>query len=161
MAAVLAQDAKGEFHGLAWIALFDDDSRQRVIAGLAVAPHGLDRGHYQLAQGRHELLDVGAEEHVFLWRLADNGGREDGVFAVIEALGLEYRVVVLQRVIAVVIAERPLGLAHVRRHHAFNGEFGFGDQGQRGALHAAQALALQQRGQNQLGQILGQRRDGR
>ena len=98
-----------------------------MVAGFAITPHRFDRRHYQFAQGRHQLLYVGAEEHVFLWRFAHYGRREYCVFAVVKMAGLQYGVVVLQRVVAVVVAEGAFGLAHVRRHDALDGELGFGD----------------------------------
>ena len=69
----------------------------------------------------------------------------------------------LQRVVAVVVAEGAFGLADMGRNDALNGEFGFGDQRQAtmGVFHPAQTLALQERGQNQLGQVFGQGGDGR
>ena len=40
----------------------------------------------------------------------------------------EYRIVVLQRIVTVVIPERPFGLPHVRRHFADQRELGGRDQ---------------------------------
>ena len=86
----------------------------------------------------------------------------DRVGAVRDAADLEDRVVVLQRVVAVVIAKRPFGPAHARRHLADQRELRVGDQRMRPvAVHLRQALAGDERGQHQLGHVLGQRRDGR
>ena len=71
-------------------------------------------------------------------------------------------IVVLQRVVAVVIAERPFGLPHVRRHVADQRELRRRHQRMRSvAVHLRQPLAGDERRQQQLGHVLGQRRDRR
>jgi hypothetical protein len=60
-----------------------------------------------------------------------------------------------------VVAERALGAAHPRRHAADEGEFGVGEERVRpGAAGQSQAAAGDQRGEEELGHVLGQRRDG-
>ena len=68
----------------------------------------------------------------------------------------------LQRIVPVVVAEGSLGMALARRNHPFDGELGCGDEGETagGIGDAAEALALEQRGQQQFGKILGQGSDG-
>ena len=149
-------------HRLAPVALPHDRRGQRVIAGLAVRPQPAHRRHHQREQRRQQRLQQVADEEVLLPRLADDGGRIDRVAPPGEPLDLEHRVVVLQRVVAVVIAERPLRLAHVRADTAHQRELGVGDQRVRAAAgDERQARARDQRRQHQLRHVLGQRRDGR
>ena len=110
---VLAEDAEGELHRLAGVALLDEDARQAVVPGLAVAPDPLDRRHDEAGQRLHQLLDVVAEVEVLLRRLADDGGGEDGAAPVVDVPDLEEGVVVAQRVVPEMVAERPLGQAAV------------------------------------------------
>ena len=66
----------------------------------------------------------------------------------------------LQRVVAVVIAEGPLGSALARRDAADERELRVRDERMRSlAVHLRQPLAGDQRGQHQLRHVLGQRRD--
>ena len=128
-----AEDPERAGHRLALVALLDDGRGERVIAGLAVRPEPLDRRHHQREQRRQQLLQEIADEEVLLARLADDGRRKDRIVAMRDALHLEHRVVVLQRVVAVVIAERPLGTPQLRRHLADQRELRVGDQRMRTA----------------------------
>ena len=79
-----------------------------------------------------------------------------------EPLHLEYGVVVLQRVVAVVIAERPLGTAQPRRHFTEKRELGIGKKWMRpAAVYLRQTSAGDQRREHQLRHVLGQRRNCR
>ena len=77
---------------------------------------------------------------------------------------VEHRVVVLQRVVAVVIAEWTFGTTQPRRDLPHQGELGARNQRMRmpvGPRHLRQALARDQRCQHEFWHVLGQRRDGR
>ena len=56
-------------------------ARERVVAGLAIRPQLLDRGHHQWKERREQLLQQIADEEVLLARLAHNGGRKKGILA--------------------------------------------------------------------------------
>jgi hypothetical protein len=73
----------------------------------------------------------------------------------------QQRVVVLQRVVAVVVAERTFGMALAGPHFADETELGVGEQRQRAVprARATQALAEHERREQHLGHVLGQRRD--
>ena len=137
-----AEDPERAGHRLARVALLDDRRGQRVIAGLAVRPEPLDRRHHQREQRRQQLLQQIADEEILLPRLADDRRRDRSRRARCAIrCTCEHRVVVLQRVVAVVIAERPFGPPHARRHLADQRELGVGDQRMRPAGRAPAAAA--------------------
>src|SRR5688572_30200704 len=77
---------------------------------------------------------------------------------------VEHRVVVLQRVIPVVIAERALGLAHLRRDLPHQRELRVRDQRMgmtAGCAGLWKPLTGYQRREHQLGHVLRKRRDRR
>ena len=87
----------------------------------------------------------------------------DRVAPMRQPLDVEDRVVVLQRVVAVVIAERPFRPAHVRRARARSARtrrWRRADAG-RGPATSGSRCAGDQRREHQLGHVLGQRRDRR
>src|ERR1044071_1621662 len=157
-----AQDAERARHRLPRIALLHHRGAQRVVAGLAIGPQLLHRGHHQRKERRQQLLQQIADEEVLLPRLPHHRRRIDRVPAVRHALHREHRVVVRQRVVAVVVAEGPFGLAHARRHLVHERELGRRDERVRAlTVHLRQPLAGDERGEHQLGYVLGQRCDGR
>ena len=98
---------------------------------------------------------------ILLPRLADDRGRIDGVLAMRHPVDGENRVVVGQRVVTVVVAERPLGPPDARRHRAQQCELRAADQAMgAAAAHYRQPIAGKQRRQHQLGHVLRKRRDG-
>jgi hypothetical protein len=107
----LAEDPERRRHRFARVAVAHDGTGERVIAGLAVRPQIPHAWHDEREQRRQELLQEVADVEVLLSRLANDRGRVDRVPAPGELSDMEDRVVVAQRVIAVVIAERPLRLA--------------------------------------------------
>ena len=159
-----AEDAEGAGHGLARVALLDDGRGQRVVAGLAVGPQLLHRRHHQREERRQQLLQQVADVEVLLPRLADHRRRVDRVAAVGDGVDAEHRVVVPQRVVAVVVAERPFGSPLERRHLAHQRELARRDDRMRvaeRARHPGQPLPGDERREQQLGDVLGQRRDRR
>ena len=108
---------------------FPDDRRgQRMKTGLAVAPQIANRRHHERKQRRQQLLQIIADKKIFLTRLADDRRRIDRVFAMKNRVGSENRIIVLQRIITVMIAERAFGPSLVRRDVAADRKFRFGDQ---------------------------------
>jgi hypothetical protein len=82
-----------------------------------------------------------------------------------DGLDVEDRVVVSQGVVAVVVAEGAFGPALARRHLPDERELGLGDEPVRVArerrVRDAYLLARQHRGEDELGHVFGERRDGR
>ena len=99
-----------------------------MIAGLAVRPQLLHRRHDEREQRREQFLQQIADEEVLLPRFADDRRGEHRVTPVRERADREDRVVVLQRVVAVVIAEWTLGATHVRRTSPMSANSAFGDE---------------------------------
>ena len=130
-------------------------------------PGGVDRvdGVHAGDHGRDDrpgqLVDQLAERRVFLRRPAHRGERPDGALAVIHPLDSQHREVVGQAVVAEVVAERPLGLPHVRVDRAGDHEVGLGRHGQAsvGRDHGDPPPA-QGPGEGELGQPFGQRHHG-
>ena len=110
----LAEDPEGAGHGLAAVALLDDGRGQRVIAGLAVGPEarrtpGITSGK----SGESSSCSRSPMKKSSCRGLPDDGRGVDRVAPVREWLDLEDRVVVAQRVVAVVVAEGALGPAQL------------------------------------------------
>ena len=125
----LAEDAERRGHRLALVALADHGRGERVVAGLAVGPEVDDARHHEREERREQLLQQVADEEVLLARLADDRRRVDRVLAAGRAPSTsEHRVVVAQRVVAVVVAERPFRPAQPRRHVADERDLGVGDE---------------------------------
>ena len=157
-----AEDPKGAGHRFARVALLHDGGGQRVITRFAVGPELLDGRHDHWKQRRQQFLQQIADEEVLLSRLPDHGGRKDGVVPPGDTLHVKNRIVVLQRVIAVVVAEWPFRPTGARRHRAHQGELGASHQGMRPrALDQPQSLAGDERRQHQLRHVLRQRGNGR
>ena len=95
---------------------------------------------------------------VFLPRFADDGGREHRVTAPRGVLTWN-GIVVLERVVAVVIAEGPFGLPLLGRHLADEREFGSSDERVRPRAFAIHSFSPRM-SDAQLGNVLRQRRDG-
>ena len=92
------------------VTLAADGQQQRMHSG------GIDRMHAMHARqhGRNDrpgdLVNQLAERGVFLRRAADHGERPDRIVPAIHVLHAQHRKIVLQAVVAQVIAERPFGL---------------------------------------------------
>ncbi len=91
----------------------------------------------------------------------DHRRREDRVAPVQQGATAEDRIVVLERVVPVVIAERAFRCALVRGHLADQHELGVGGDRKRtgGVVRHRELAAQHQRGQQKLGHVLRQRRD--
>ena len=95
---------------------------------LAVAPQIADRGHDERKQWGKQFLQIISDEEIFLPRFTDDRRRIDGVTPMKNGISVEDGIIVLERVITVMIAERPLGLPLVGRNVSANGKLGLGDQ---------------------------------
>src|SRR5436190_3727945 len=87
-------------------------------------------GQHGWDHGARKLVDELAEDRVFLRRAADDGERPDRVVAMIYVFDAEDGKVVLQAVVAKVIAERTLGKELAGDHGAADAEVGVGMDGQ-------------------------------
>jgi hypothetical protein len=100
-------------------------------------------------------LQIVADEEIFLARFADDGCRVDRIAAVVNLIDVENRVVVLQRVVTVVVAERSFGATRVRQHIPGQSKLGFGNEAMRVSaailFHPAclNAFACEQRGEHE------------
>ena len=98
---------------------------------------------------------------VLLRRTADHRKRPDRPRAMIHVLDLHHRKLVLQAVVAQVIAERPFGLQPRRVDVAGDAEIGLGVDGQlAAAADHRHAPPAQHAGQRQFAHALGQRHHG-
>ncbi len=116
------EDAKGAGHRLSPVPLLHDRRGEGMVTSLPVRPEASDGRHDQRKERREQLLEQVSDEEIFLPRLTNHRSREDGVASVGQTLHLEDRIVVLQRVVAVVIAERALRLPKVWRNLAHQRE---------------------------------------
>src|SRR5438067_13935836 len=83
---------------------------------LAIRPEIAHARHDEWEKRREKFLQVVADEEIFLTWLADNRRRIDRIAAMKDCLDVEDRIIVLQRVVTVMIAERSFGSALVRRN---------------------------------------------
>ncbi len=111
------------------VALAADGEQQRVNAGRIDRMHGMNAGQDGGDDGASEFVDDLAEDRVFLRRAADDGERPDGTVAVIDALDAEDGEVVLQAVVAEVVAEGAFGQELVGDDGAADAEVGIGVDG--------------------------------
>ena len=104
-----------------------------------------------------------AEIEVFLARLPDHGRGDDGVGATTDRVELDDRVVVFQRVVAVVIAEGSLRLAHVGAHSSDESDLRLSDEGVRAdrVLRERESFADEERSEQKFADVLGERGDRR
>src|SRR5438094_4512311 len=116
---------------------------------LAVSPEIADARHHQRKQRRQKRLQVVADEKVFLLWLADDGGGIDRVATVRHRVAVKDRVLVLQRIVAVMIAEWAFRLSLMRWRMANEGKLGFRHQtmsaGGRVLCHSELSAAEQRR----------------
>src|SRR6476659_2990267 len=80
----------------------------------AITPKVSDGRHHKREKRREMLLQVISDKEVLLPRLADYSRRVYRVLSVEDRVNIKYRVVMLQRIIAVVVAERTLGTSDIR-----------------------------------------------
>ena len=158
-----AEDPQAAGKGLTRIAIGDPGGGQTVKTGFAEGLQLLHPFHDQGKERGEQVLEKIADKKILLPGSADNGGRIDGLVAVIEMADLEDRIVMLQGVVAVMVAKGAFRSPHMRRHHALDGKFDIGHQAVAAArvLGHLQFLAQQQGGEHQFRDILRQRGDGR
>src|SRR5688500_4244828 len=98
-----------------------------MVPGLTVGPEIGYGGHHDGEEGREELLQVIAEVEVLLpWLSDDRRGAHRALFPE-KTAAAEDRVVVLERVVPVVIAERALRAHLVRIYFTDEGELAVRD----------------------------------
>ncbi len=97
-------------------------------ARLSIGPEVANARHHEREERREQFLQVIADVEIFLARFADDGRRIDRVAAVKDGVNMKDRVVVPQRVVAVVIAERAFRSSFVRWDVPGERELGFGNQ---------------------------------
>ena len=92
----------------------------------------------------------------------DNGRRIDRITAVGQVFDPEDRVIVAQRIIAVMVAERSFGRRSAGAHHPDESELGIGEKRMwTGPGTSPDATTGEQRRQHEFRNILGQRRNRR
>ena len=91
------------------VALAADRQQQRMHAGRVDGVHADNARQHGGNHRPGQLVDELAEDRVFLRRPADDRERPDRAVAVIDVLDAQHREIVLQTVVAQVIAERPFG----------------------------------------------------
>ena len=96
--------------------------------GLAVTPEVSHAGHHQGEDRRQQRLQVIADKEILLTRFTHHRRGIDRVAPVRNCLAAENRIVVLQRIVAVVIAEGAFGFALVRPRLTDEREFSFRHQ---------------------------------
>src|SRR5882724_1132831 len=94
-------------------------------AGLDIRPQIADARHHQRKERRKELLQIISDEEIFLARFADHRSGIDCLATMEDCFDVENRIVMLQRVIAVVIPEWSLGSPFMRRRVTNQGKLGF------------------------------------
>src|SRR5689334_1620732 len=93
---------------------------------LAVRPEIAHRRYHERKQRRQQLLQVIADEEIFLPRFADDGRRIDCVTAMSDRVAMKHRIIVTQRVITVVIAEWSFRATLMRCGRADQSKLGLG-----------------------------------
>src|SRR5690606_26557925 len=131
----------------------------------AIAPKVSDRRHHKRKKRRQQLLKIISDEKVLLSRLAHNRRGPDRILAVKDGVRVENRIIVRQRIIAVMIAERAFGTAFTRRNVADDREIRLSEQltvcvAER-ILHCSDLLADKKRCEQQLRNSFGQWGDRR
>ncbi len=121
-----AQDAEGRGHGFALVAFLHHRRGQGVIARLAVGPQAQHAWHHEGEERGEQLLQEVADVEVLLPGLAHDGRGIDRVLAAAEVRDPEDRVVVAQRVVAVVVAEGSLGPALAGQNRSHERDLGVG-----------------------------------
>jgi hypothetical protein len=107
------------------------------VDGVNRAHAGQQRRDERPGQLVHEL----AEDAVFLGRAADHGEGPDRVAAVVDAADVQHREIVLEAVVAEVVAEGPFGLELAGMDFAQDAEIRVGTDGQRPAFAAREVHA--------------------
>src|SRR5436190_16597299 len=91
----------------------------------AIRPQIANAGHHQRKQRRQQLLEVIADEKVFLSWFAHDCCGVNSVATMKDRVDMKYRIVVLQRIIAVVITEWTFRTPFVWPRRSYQGELGF------------------------------------
>ena len=115
MALALVSSSCGlRLAGVRDVPLAADRQQQRMDAGRVDGMHRVHAGNDGRNDRPGDLVDDLAERGVFLRRATDGRKGPDGVVAMKHALDVEHRKIVLQAVVAEMIAERSLGQQFLR-----------------------------------------------
>src|SRR6185369_11528725 len=104
---------------------------QGMKTSFTIRPQIANAGHHQRKKWGQQLLQVVADEEVLLTRLAHYSRWIDGVAAMENGINFKHGIVVLQRVVAIVIAERSFRETPVRRRLTYQRKLRFGGQSMR------------------------------
>src|SRR6185436_13455952 len=100
-----AENAKTGDESFARVTFLDHCGTQRMETSFAVRPEIAYAGHHQRKQRRQQLLQIVADEEVFLSRLANNSCWIDRVAAMKDRFDFKHGIIMLQGIVTVVIAE--------------------------------------------------------
>ena len=160
----LAETPDGAHHlaRVARIRLADRDQHQVVEDAFGRHAHVADFGNLHAHQRQENPLDGLAHVEIFHGRRADDGGRVDGIAALGDAGDVEDRVLIGERIVAGVVAERTFGAEFAQFDVAFEHDFGIRGHFEidRLALHHFDGAAAQEAGDHHLIQIGWKGKDG-
>ncbi len=122
------ENPKAGHQSFARVALAHYRRRQGMESRLAVRPEITDARHHQRKQRRQQRLQIIADEKVFLLWLAYDCRRIYGAATMRDRVAVKDRILVLQRIVAVMIAERTFRLSLMRRRVADEGKLGLRHQ---------------------------------
>src|SRR5215831_12369736 len=100
--------------GIGHVALTADRKQEGMDPSRIDSTDGVNSWYNGRDDRTGQLMDDGTEPCVLLRRPADDGERPNRSFPVIDALDVQHREIVLQAVVAEVIAKRPLGQRALR-----------------------------------------------
>src|SRR5437016_10707630 len=94
----------------------------------AIGPQIAHARHHERKQWRQERLQIITNEKIFLSRFADNSRGIDRIAPMKDSVAVKHRILMSQRVVAVMIAEWPFESTLVRRRGTNQGKLSLGDQ---------------------------------
>ena len=158
-----SEDAEGVGQGFPAVTFPDHRRGEGMEAGFRVGPQVPHPRHGHREGGGEEALQKLSQVVILLFRLADDGGRIDGILPVMDLFDVENREIMGQGVIAVMVAEGSFLTPLVGRNFAGKDKFGLGDDGVSPSLRSndGQLFPQDEGGEHKLGKELGYRCDGR
>src|SRR5690606_37528614 len=106
-----------------------DGQQEGMYAGGVDRVRGVDAGNHRGDGGAGEFVDELAEGGVFLRGAADDGEGPDGIVPVVDAVHVEHGEIVLEAVVAEVVAEGAFGQQALGIDRAADAEVGLGVDG--------------------------------